>query len=73
MCERYIKWLPLTYPQLGTWPTTQACALIRNQTGDLLVLRPVLNLLSHTSQGKPLFFMPTEHLSTPLYYLLAVT
>ena len=53
MCERYIKWLPLTYPQLGTWPTTQACALIWNQTGDLLVLRPVLNLLSHTSQGKP--------------------
>ena len=27
------------------------CALMENQTGDPLVLRPVLNLLSHTSQG----------------------
>ena len=33
-----------------TWPTTQACALTWNQTGDPLVCRPVLNLLSHTSQ-----------------------
>ena len=23
-------WLPLTHPQLGTWPTTQACALTGN-------------------------------------------
>ena len=27
MCERYIIWLPLAYPQLGTWPATQACAV----------------------------------------------
>ena len=27
MCERYIDWLSLAHPQLGTWPTTQACAL----------------------------------------------
>ena len=37
-------------PQLGTWPTTQACALTGNRTGDPLVCRPALNPLSHTSQ-----------------------
>ena len=26
-------------PQLGTWPATQACSLIGNQTGDALVHR----------------------------------
>ena len=25
-------WLPLTHPLLGTWPTTQACALPGNGT-----------------------------------------
>ena len=45
--------LPLTHPTLGTWPTTQACALTGTQTGDPLVLRPALNPLSHTSQGSP--------------------
>ena len=50
--ERTINvWLPLVHLQLGTWPTTQACALTGNQTGDLLVCRLVLNPLSHTSQG----------------------
>ena len=43
--------LPLMLHQLGTWPTTQACALTRNQTGDPLVHRPALNPLSHTSQS----------------------
>ena len=38
-------------PGLGTWPTTQACALTRNQTGNLSVCRLALNPLSHTSQG----------------------
>ena len=29
--ERNINvWLPFTCPQLGTWPTTQACALTGN-------------------------------------------
>ena len=45
-------WLPLTLPQLGTWPATQACALTGNQTGDPLVHRLVLNPLSHTSWGQ---------------------
>ena len=44
-------WLPLTGSQLGTWPAPQACALTGTQTGDLSVCRPVLNPLSHTSQG----------------------
>ena len=51
MCERDINWLPLECPHLGTWPKTQACALTRNRTGDLLVHRPALNPLSHTAQG----------------------
>ena len=38
-------------PLLGTWPTTQACALTGNRTGDPLVYRSVLSPLSHTSQG----------------------
>ena len=38
-------------PLLGIWPATQACALTGNQTSDPLVCRPVLNPLSHTSQG----------------------
>ena len=50
--ERNIHvWLPLTHPQLGTWPATQACVLTGNRTGDPLVLRLALNPLSHTSQG----------------------
>ena len=50
--ERNINvWLPLTCPLLGTWPTTQACALTGNRTGDPLVHGLVFNPLSHTSQG----------------------
>ena len=56
MCKRYIHQLPLTHPQLGTWPTTQACALTGNRTSDPLVGRPALNPLNHTSQGLPFFF-----------------
>ena len=47
--------LLLMYPLLGTWPTTQACALTGNRTGNPLVCRPALNLLRHTNQGKTLF------------------
>ena len=43
--------LPFVYPQMGTWPTTQACALTGNQISDLSIHRPVLNPLSHNSQG----------------------
>ena len=51
--ERNINvWLPLMCSLLGTWPTTQAYALIGNQIGNPLVCRPALNTLSHTSQGR---------------------
>ena len=48
-------WLPLMCPPLGIWPATQACALTGNLTGNPLVCRPVLNPLSHTSQGRNKF------------------
>ena len=51
MCERYINRLPLTCPQPGTWPVTQACALTGNPTDELSVCGMTPNLLSHTSQG----------------------
>ena len=47
MCERNIDPLPLTCPQLGTWPATQACAPTRNRSSNLLVCRPALTLLEH--------------------------
>ena len=48
--ERNVNvWLPLMWPPVETWPTTQACALTGNGTGDPSQL--VLNPLSHTSQG----------------------
>ena len=46
--ERNINvWLPLKHPLLGTWPTTQVCALTRNQTGEHLVCRPALGWRGH--------------------------
>ena len=38
-------------PLLGTWTTTQACALTGNQTADPLVCRSLFIPLSCTSQG----------------------
>ena len=49
--KRNIDQLLLPCPQLGTWPTTQACALTRNQTGKLSVCGTTSNPLSDTSQG----------------------
>ena len=50
--ERNINvWLPLTHPLLGTWPTSQACALTGNWTCNPLIHSPVLNPLTHTRQG----------------------
>ena len=48
--------VPLPH-HLWTWPTTQACALTGNQTGDPLVHRPALHPLSHTSQGRFFFLL----------------
>ena len=55
--ERNISvWLPFVHPLLGTWLTTQACALTRNRTDDPSACSPALNPLSHTSQGcSPIF------------------
>ena len=50
--ERNINvWLPLAHPLLGSWPTTQVCALTGNRTGNPVVRRPALTPLSHTNQG----------------------
>ena len=43
-------WFTLACPLLGTWPTTQACALTGNRTSDPLFCSPALNPLSHTHQ-----------------------
>ena len=51
--EKHQLWLPHAHPSLGTWPTTQACALDwklnRRPFGS--IRRWVLDPLSHTSQG----------------------
>ena len=49
--EKYQYVVASCAPHTGTWPTTQACAQTGNRTSDLLVCRPALNPLSHTSQG----------------------
>ena len=49
-------WLPLMCPLSGTRPTTQACVLTGNHTGDPLICTLAPNPLSHTSQGPFLFF-----------------
>ena len=49
--ERNVDQLPLARPRMGTWPSTQACALTGNRAGDLSTHRQALNPLSHTSQG----------------------
>ena len=54
MYERYVDQLPLTHSQLGTWPTTQACALTGNRTSDLCVCRPALNPLSENLRVRTL-------------------
>ena len=41
----------LSHAQPWTWPTTQACPLPGNRTGNPLVHRLVLSPLSYTSQG----------------------
>ena len=50
MRETNITWLPITFPQSGTWPATQACALTGNQTYDLLLFRTMPNVLSHPGE-----------------------
>ena len=65
--KRIDVWLPLTCPLLGTWPTTQACALTRNPTSDPLVCRPALSPLSHTSQGWIIYTLKVNCMLCELY------
>ena len=69
MCERYTNWLPLVRPLLGTWPTTQAYALTRNRTSNLLVHRLALNPLSlrhFECNGHTVHMLTQWHLPPPL-------
>ena len=50
----------LVCPLLGTWPTTEACALTGNGARDLLVRRLVSYPLDHTSQGTFHSFLTTD-------------
>ena len=43
MWEKYIDRLPISCPQLETWPTTQAGTLTGNHTDDFWVCRLALN------------------------------
>ena len=58
-------WLPLMRPLLGTWPTTQACALTGSGTGNRqpFGLQVGTQTLSYTSQGTSLHFYVEFHLS----------
>ena len=50
--ERNIDaWVPLVCSPLGTWPTTQACALTRSRRGVPLLCSMVLSPLRQASQG----------------------
>ena len=58
VCQRNIVQLPLTHTQLGTWPTTQACALNWNQWPfkPVTLHRRALNPLNQQAMA-PLFFI----------------
>ena len=73
MYERNINQLPLTCPQLGIWPTTQVCALTRNQTSELLVYRSTPNLLSHTSQAVRTRIVLREPFHAPELIFMTIT
>ena len=53
--EKYRSVASHMCPNIHTWPgtepATQACALTRNQTGDLLLCGTMPNLLNYTGQG----------------------
>ena len=52
-------------PLLGAWPATHACALTENWTIELLVCRPALKPLSHTSQDHTLVLWTGRVISLP--------
>ena len=59
--ERNINvWLPLMCPPLGTWPTTQACALTANQTGTLCFAGQCSIHWATTARADRSFYSPAE-------------
>ena len=58
-------WLLLALPVMGNWPATQACALPGNGTGNPLVLRPMPNPLSYSSQAEHFLFPFLSQQSSP--------
>ena len=61
--ERNINvWLPLMWPPLGTWPTTQLCALTGNRTDNPLVRRLALNHWATTARA--------ENFSLIIFYII---
>ena len=67
MRERNMDRLPLTWAPTGTEPTTQACALTGNWTGNLFLCGTMCNQLSHTGQGvQPFLKAPSQLFIDPL-------
>ena len=70
MCERNTHWLSLAHPQPGDLSATQARALTGSRTSDLSDRRPVLNPLSHTSQGLKYLYVENGHTVDVLQFIL---
>ena len=68
MWERNIYRLPPCAPQPGTEPTTEACALSGNWTGDLSLCGTTPNQLSHSGKGHKATLSMLMHLF--IYYKL---
>ena len=49
MCERNIDRLPFVRPQLGTWPTTQACARLGIELATFWFVEPAQLTETHQS------------------------
>ena len=54
-------------------PVTQACALTGNRTGDPLLRSLGLNPLSHTSQGKYMYFLMKRMSQEGLLFVVSRT
>ena len=63
-------WLPFAHPLLGTWPTTQVCALTGNWTSNPLVQMLAFNPLSHTSWVS--YFFITHPQSLRVMHLIII-
>ena len=68
MCRRNTNRSPLTHPLAAT----QACALTRSPTGDILLRGTTPNQLSHTGQGCSrdfvIFFLCPGHLDPIIFW-----